>query len=260
MDRDATATATAPPRKGETLVAVCEGAALRHPRVASAVACLLNAHAALDARNACGCLAYGPGTVNTLVDAAPRAADAPPGAALLEALAEEEGGTAARGAAPLSAALSTALCVLGRERERGRADGARILAVVTSPDAPAQYVAVMNAIFGAQRHSVVIDACAAGDADSGYLQQAAHLTGGVYLRPQRPEGLLQYFISAFTADASARTLVRTLPPPSVDFRAACFCHKRPIEVGYVCSVCLSIFCEKRDVCSTCASPFEEAAK
>lgn len=42
-----------------------------------------------------------------------------------------------------------------------------------------------------------------------------------------------------------------LPPPSirsmmtvptqdrVDFRAACFCHKDIIDIGFVCSVCLS---------------------
>src|SRR6266478_5035511 len=42
-----------------------------------------------------------------------------------------------------------------------------------------------------------------------------------------------------------------LPPPSmrhiiavprqdkVDFRAACFCHKNIVDIGFVCSVCLS---------------------
>ena len=42
-----------------------------------------------------------------------------------------------------------------------------------------------------------------------------------------------------------------LPPPSlrkvlavptqdrIDFRAACFCHKNIVDVGFVCSVCLS---------------------
>ncbi|KAN0124321.1 Transcription factor Tfb4 domain containing protein [Russula decolorans] len=42
-----------------------------------------------------------------------------------------------------------------------------------------------------------------------------------------------------------------LPPPSlrhiiavprqdkVDFRAACFCHKNIVDIGFVCSICLS---------------------
>jgi hypothetical protein len=40
---------------------------------------------------------------------------------------------------------------------------------------------------------VVIDACVVG-ASSAFLQQAAHLTGGVYLCPARPAGLLQYLL------------------------------------------------------------------
>lgn len=35
---------------------------------------------------------------------------------------------------------------------------------------------------------------------------------------------------------------RHLIPPSqinVDFRAACFCHKRVVDIGFVCSICLS---------------------
>ena len=38
---------------------------------------------------------------------------------------------------------------------------------------------------------MVIDACMVGGADSAFLQQAAHLTGGLYLRPPRAGGLLE---------------------------------------------------------------------
>lgn len=33
-----------------------------------------------------------------------------------------------------------------------------------------------------------------GTADSAFLQQAAHVTGGLYLRPSRPRALLQYLL------------------------------------------------------------------
>lgn len=36
-----------------------------------------------------------------------------------------------------------------------------------------------------------------------------------------------------------RELVLLPSQDRVDFRAACFCHKKIIDVGYVCSVCLS---------------------
>lgn len=46
----------------------------------------------------------------------------------------------------------------------------------------------------------------------------------------------------FIPDNSTR---RHLVPPTqinVDFRAACFCHKRIVDIGFVCSICLSSQC------------------
>ena len=37
--------------------------------------------------------------------------------------------------------------------------------------------------------------------------------------------------------------------------AVCFCHKRPLSVGHVCSVCLSVFCEAVAECPTCGTAF-----
>ncbi|KAK4595500.1 hypothetical protein RGQ29_013821 [Quercus rubra] len=36
-------------------------------------------------------------------------------------------------------------------------------------------------------------------------------------------------------------------------RLRCFCHKKTIDMGYICSVCLSIFCKHHKKCSTCGS-------
>ncbi len=64
-----------------------------------------------------------------------------------------------------------------------------------SPDVPMQYIPVMNAIFSAQRAEVAIDALVlSGTCESSLLQQAAHLTGGLYFRPQCREGALQYLV------------------------------------------------------------------
>lgn len=45
-----------------------------------------------------------------------------------------------------------------------------------------------------QRSEVAIDCCKLGEGHSTFLQQAAHLTGGVYLQPTRPAALLQYLL------------------------------------------------------------------
>ena len=185
-----------------------------------------------------------------------------------------------------------------------------------------------------------------GGADSAFLQQAAHLTGGLYLRPLRAGGLLQTLLvrlvqwgekqacmqllprrpgrvqgrrqhtdadripvalqTVFCAETYSRGFLDLPQATGVDFRASCFCHKvavcalhamctrvqhacwlwcwiawsqpatvyfalctavlrqqvaagyavekkkhlstwcvqqRAIDLGYVCSVCLSIFCQ-----------------
>ncbi|KAF2447720.1 RNA polymerase II transcription factor B subunit 4 [Karstenula rhodostoma CBS 690.94] len=131
----------------------------------------------------------------------------------------------------------------------------RILIVSVSGDLANQYIPVMNSIFAAQRKRIPIDILKLAG-DTVLLQQASDATGGVYMKPERPEGLLQYLMMAFLPDPTAR---RSLVMPSaggVDFRAACFCHRKVVDIGFVCSVCLSIFCTADlpdNLCLTCGS-------
>lgn len=118
-----------------------------------------------------------------------------------------------------------------------------------------RYVAIMNAIFSAQRSVVPVDSCFIGSNNSAFLQQASYITGGIYYRPPQMEGLFQYLSTVFATDLHSREFLRLPKSLGVDFRASCFCHKQTIDMGYVCSVCLSIFCEHHDKCSTCSSVF-----
>jgi transcription initiation factor TFIIH subunit 3 len=55
--------------------------------------------------------------------------------------------------------------------------------------------------------------------------------------------------------ASVAELLVTPSADAVDFRAACFCHRNVVDTGFVCSICLSIFCEVPDggECLTCGT-------
>ncbi|XWS23761.1 hypothetical protein CRYUN_Cryun28dG0043000 [Craigia yunnanensis] len=64
----------------------------------------------------------------------------------------------------------------------------QILCLQGSPDGPEQYVAIMNAIFSAQRPMVPIDSCYIGAQNSAFLQQASYITGGVHHKPQNLDG------------------------------------------------------------------------
>mmetsp|Transcript_7435 Transcript_7435/g.19831 ORF Transcript_7435/g.19831 Transcript_7435/m.19831 type:complete len:304 (-) Transcript_7435:528-1439(-) len=210
--------------------------------------------------------------------------------AIIQAMAQQDAASSPRAPLALSGALSRALCLVHRLRSKPSSDalaGAprlasqcrpRLLCLVGSPDVPMQYIPVMNAIFSAQRAEVAVDALVLGPPgfDSSFLQQAAHLTGGLYLRapiggvksqaegavsavPQQGHGnmgaALQYLLSCLSADTVTRSMLRVHQPLGVDFRASCFCHKRPLNVGFVCSVCLSIFCTQLPHCAICGTTF-----
>ncbi|XVF36892.1 hypothetical protein REPUB_Repub19eG0098000 [Reevesia pubescens] len=159
----------------------------------------------------------------------------------------------------LSGSLSMALCYIQRVFRSGALHPhPRILCLQGSPDGPEQYVAIMNAIFSAQRSMVPIDSCYLGAQNSAFLQQASYITGGVHHKPQNLDGLFQYLMTIFATDLHSRSFLHLPKPVGVDFRASCFCHKNTIDMGYICSVCLSIFCKHHKKCSTCGSVFGQA--
>ncbi|KAJ4867717.1 basal transcription factor complex subunit-related [Raphanus sativus] len=159
----------------------------------------------------------------------------------------------------LSGSLSMALCYIQRVFRSGHLHPQpRILCLQGSPDGPEQYVAVMNSIFSAQRLMVPIDSCYIGTQNSAFLQQASYITGGVHHAPKQLDGLFQFLTTIFATDLHTRSFVQLPKPVGVDFRASCFCHKKTIDMGYVCSVCLSIFCEHHKKCSTCGSVFGQS--
>ena len=120
---------------------------------------------------------------------------------------------------------------------------ARILVISVSESEPAQYIPTMNAVFAASHARIPIDTLALYSAPT-FLQQAAFITNGIFLSgASNPRGLLTYLMCGYLADADARSSLVTPTQDSVDFRAACFCHRNVVDTGFVCSICLSIFCD-----------------
>ncbi|KAI9593819.1 TFIIH subunit Tfb4/p34 [Syncephalis fuscata] len=157
----------------------------------------------------------------------------------------------------IAGALSMVLCYTNRVLKDHAAIRwqPRALIISASEDVPSQYTPLMNCIFSAQRSSVSVDVCKIHRGRGVFLRQAAHITGGLHFTIQRPNALLQYLLSAFLPDVKLRESLCLPNREEVDFRAACFCHRRIINIGYVCSVCLSIFCDTMDICTTCRTPF-----
>ncbi|XP_069697538.1 general transcription factor IIH subunit 3 [Periplaneta americana] len=158
----------------------------------------------------------------------------------------------------LAGSLAIALCYIHRlelELAAGNKMNSRILTVTGSADSASQYMNYMNVFFTAQKQNVTLDVCSL-DQDLGLLQQGCDITGGLYLHIPQLQGLLQYLLWVFLPEPPIRKKLVLPPPVKVDYRAACFCHRELIDIGFVCSVCLSIFCKFSPICTTCHTVFK----
>lgn len=133
----------------------------------------------------------------------------------------------------------------------------RIIVLSAAYDDSGLFVPMMNAVFAAQKRGVIIDACILhGEHDnSSQLQQATHLTGGIFLRPESDEPLPPQLIMSFLADSATREGLCLPRQSRVDFRATCACHQALQDRAFVCSVCLSAFCEPANECDVCGTRY-----
>ncbi|GAV03002.1 hypothetical protein RvY_13493 [Ramazzottius varieornatus] len=155
-------------------------------------------------------------------------------------------------------ALSRSLCYihrLQREAPKGQLVNGRVLVIETGLDSSSHYMHFINTIFTAQKMNIKMDACVLGE-DSVLLQQAVDLTGGLYVKVDNAAGIAQVLNTVFLLDADERSKFVVPERVQVDYRAACFCHQKLVEVGFVCSVCLSVFCVPGPMCTTCNSVFK----
>jgi len=133
---------------------------------------------------------------------------------------------------------------------------ARILVMTASGSAATQYMNYMNAFFTSQKMNIPVDTCML-DRDSSLLQQGADITGGLYVKVPNIDSLFQFLVWIFLPDASSLRKQMGMPSAAkVDYRAACFCHRQLVDVGFVCSVCLSIYCRVSPICTTCHTNFK----
>jgi transcription initiation factor TFIIH subunit 3 len=153
-----------------------------------------------------------------------------------------------------ASALSTALCIINRQVRFHPELQSRIMVTKIAKDYSPSYNSIMNSIFSADKLNVPVDSIVLSPKDSLFLQQASFLTKGVYLKPQDQGNLLQLLLTHCVSSSTTRKLGLYIPKQeAVDFRASCFCHRKPVEFAYMCSVCLAITCDPADVCATCSS-------
>lgn len=157
----------------------------------------------------------------------------------------------------LAGALSKGLCYIHNiDRDViGQKTQSRILIMKCSPDGSLHYMSIMNSIFAAQKENIIIDGCDI-EGKSGFLQQASSITGGTYFVIEDLSGLLEYLVWMYLPDPELRGKLNLPKSEDIDYRAVCFCHKKFVDVGFICSVCLSIYCKFVPKCQTCQTRFK----
>lgn len=135
---------------------------------------------------------------------------------------------------------------------------ARIVLFSATPDVSADTMHCLNAIFAAHKQNITIDCIFLSSSRSSQtLQIAADLTSGYYFNVHNTDDLAKVILSRLLVDASLREELKLPHLTTVSNKATCFCHKRLISIGYVCSVCLSVFCEPSSICQVCGVTFAE---
>ncbi|XP_077232147.1 uncharacterized protein LOC143866862 [Tasmannia lanceolata] len=138
----------------------------------------------------------------------------------------------------LASALGMALCKISNLKNVN----SRILIVSCSVQVDSyasQYMNLMNAFFAAQKTSVPIDSCVFMKEENfkrgSIIEQGCDLTGGHYLNVPDIAGNLEYLLWIFSPNNTVRETLLLPERRKATHRAACFCHRKIIDIGYVCS-------------------------
>jgi hypothetical protein len=142
----------------------------------------------------------------------------------------------------LSYALSLILCE-NNSRKLSSPSKSSILIINENVSVPSsQYVQLMNSLFEAQRNGIKINVLDLMNQDTSnvLLKQSASITSGWYINLKSISEVIPTLLN-FPAElsSSAQSILNCPQQEVIDFRGSCYCHGKVVDLGYVCSVCLS---------------------
>lgn len=95
-----------------------------------------------------------------------------------------------------------------------------------------------------------------------YLQQATQKTKGVYLPVEFPsKAMIQFVLQTLVMGKAQRETFKMPYLTATRFSGSCNCHNENVDLAYVCSACLAIYCSrgKKDnqgVCDFCKEKYD----
>ncbi|CAC9699142.1 RNA polymerase II transcription factor B subunit 4, putative [Plasmodium sp. DRC-Itaito] len=177
----------------------------------------------------------------------------------------------------LSSALTIALCYNNRIRNLYENINTRLflLDISKSHYYTNQYTQLMNIAYNAKRNKIIIDVFSL-NYKTQILEQICNITNGLYLdntifQSINPYGniqdiLTQTIIFWFLPSVNTRKYFSNTYLNEDTNIAVCTCHNKQIDIAYICSCCLAIYCSEKNLqtnkdrlsCAICRTRFTKS--
>lgn len=132
---------------------------------------------------------------------------------------------------------------LRAEAEKTVRQTSRVLVLFNSLVEKEVFSRLMNCVFVLQHREIVLDVITLTAQDLDTLTQATHKTKGTLFPMQEPNrGLLQYVLHVLINSSGQRDLFKMPYLTKTNFSGSCTCHNNRLDLAWVCSACLGVYC------------------
>lgn len=177
----------------------------------------------------------------------------------------------------LSSAFILALCYSNRVTNLFEEVSTRIFLLDVSKSSyyTSQYTQLMNIAYNAKRNNILIDTISLNN-KTNILEQICNITNGLYIdnnilqnlnNPDQIEDVItQVMIFWFLPSNNTRKYFSNTYLNEDTNLAVCSCHNKQIDIAFICSCCLAIYCSEKDsttkkdriTCSMCKTRFTKS--
>ncbi|KAI1721197.1 transcription factor tfb4 domain-containing protein [Ditylenchus destructor] len=149
------------------------------------------------------------------------------------------------------AAVALSICAYERYNKEFFNPIGRIVIINLAADLSNEQNTLMNLFFSANQHSMEVDVAFLTN-PVPILQQACDITSGTHMIVDTPHRLIQYLMqNCLGGSRECRDAFSMWKEEDIDYRTTCHCHNKLVNIGWVCSVCLSVHCQFQPFCATC---------
>ena len=151
------------------------------------------------------------------------------------------------------------ICLINKQKKihQKKTITSKILILLNSNIKEEHCFNMMNCVQAAKSLHITIDAFVLSKSKKqNYLTQACSKTKGLYLPMSFiDDSIIEYFLTAYLIGNESRKYFKLPYLTIASFEAACYCHKKIIQTGWVCSSCLAIYCESQGKRGSCFCQF-----